>query len=314
MVYLGVKSLFWLGVGLAGVAGGAASEPSDHDDAERWRAAFGTGVQRLAAADLGDRGHRAAPPQQYPAPPPPASPEPAATPPGGPAHEEAEIVTLAESVIATFRAAVEAGAVDFATMGSPEQVVAALATGVRGGGKFADTVFRVPGLDAETRPGVLRRLTVSNGWLALAPAKEVTPPPATDGQPAVAADDGVTFAGGALRIMVPDGFAAGPRDGGDLLLRTEGATIAIHLERTEPGLDAWGAVRLAANRLGEGVNMSGKKVYLVAPDHRHPEYCTIGFGNTLVSMAIDRAPGTPGRSEVRFALPRIIDSLAAAAE
>ena len=263
-----------------------------------WDAAFGSGEVKLKSSTA---------PQQKP----PPAPSPALAPPAQPPTPAAPADDLqgrtdAESLVATFRAAIDAGATDFASMGTPEQVVSALAIGVRGTGRFADTTFRVPGLDADRQQAALRHLRIERGHMVIG-SPDPPPPSKPEAKP-----DGTVFAGGMLRVLVPQGFKAEVQSDGDLRIFGEGIRLNLHHEATAAGLDAWAEVREAADRAGLPVSMAGKKVYVMQPDRLRPEKVVIGFGNTLASIRVESEQGAAASNRLRLALPGIVRSLGAA--
>lgn len=299
----------WLRFGAISLGGIVSLGNAVANDLPSWEAAYTTGVVKIAKATSR--------PTRFLAPPSRPTENLASAKPQSPAstapnrQRETEIVAMAESLIVTCQAAVEAGTGAFASMTSLDQIVAALAKGVQGGGKFSSAVFRVPGLDAERQREVVQRLTISGGRLLLVPPPPL--PEQTSGESSSTRADPLNlFANGRLKVAIPPRFEAEKVDGGDLLLRAEGALLRLHLEKRRDGFDAWGAVRLTADHIGKGVSMSGTKVYLIAPDRRRPEKVTIGFGESLVTIQIEAEPGSKGNRMVRFALPGIIESLAAA--
>jgi len=255
-----------------------------------WDAAFGKGVAKQGATHSDD----------LPSIPPPLSRPPT---PSQSRVEAAQARADAESLVATFNAAVDAGATAFSTMRSTEQVIAALASGVRGGGRYADTTFRVPGLDASRQAAALAQIHIERGRIVVgAPPKPVAVLPKEDPR--------ASFAGGKMKVQVPQGFAPEISEGGDLLLRGDGVHIRLHLEAFARGLDAWREVRGAAERASLPVSMAGKKVYIVEPERRAPKSITVGFANAIVTMTVEGDPGSPGYTQLRFALPGLIGSLA----
>ena len=214
--------------------------------------------------------------------------------------------TDAESLVATFSAALSAGTIAFTPEQETADVVRILAQGVRGSGRFADTLFHVAQLTPPRQAAALSRVIYRNGQLLIANETLSLP----ERQPQTAESHAV-FADGLLKLAVPGNFDAKVTATGDLLLHINQSTLLVHLEKiTPPGHDAWSEIRKISSRKNNNLNLSGKKAYILLPDGRFPKSAFIGFGNVIVTLRIDADPGSPGLTEIRFALPEIIESLA----
>lgn len=279
-------------------------KPKENSASSGWGAAFGKGSRKLPEGQNSEaKPSKVQPPVSQPLAAPASAKDRAAR--AAAAKAEAD----ARSLVATFGAAVEAKTAGFNGMTSVKQAVAALATGVRGGGKLAGAVFQVPGLTPERQSAAIEFLRIDRGMLVFG-----SPPSAGKASAEkVKKDDRVRFAKDRMLLRVPAEFSPQVLDNGDLLLRGDGATINVHLAALERGTDAWSAVRKAADESGLGISMAGGKVYFIDPDRRNPEKVTIGFKNAVVEMRIKGEPGSPGAIQVRFALAALVESLDIAA-
>ncbi len=251
-----------------------------------WAAAFGSGIQQPHTVPAKQGNH------------PPAADKASQT-------NEDQSQTDAESLVATFAAALAAGTIAFTPEQKTADVVKMLAQGVRGRGRFADTLFHVAQLTPSRQATALSRIIYRRGQLSIANDASSLPerkPRATEKL--------VIFADGLLKVAVPRGFDATTTDNGDVLLHINQSTLIVHLEKLiPPGHDAWSEIRTIASEKSSNLNLSGKKAYVLAPNGRLPRSAIIGFGTAIVTMKIDGDPGSPGITKIRFALPRIIESL-----
>ena len=327
-----VSALTALGICSAAVPlSPAAPPPADR----AWSAAFGLGVLQLPAGTHRRPGSRPAPEPartttaalSKPARNPldrSAAPAPAPVPAADEREASAAspLDTAAEQLVATFVAASASG-IHFPPDLPKDIVVAALAAGIAGdGGASTETVFKVPGLDATRQARVLGLLSFEGGKLAMASAapRAPTPPEAPPGDgsrpaptPPAAAVGVETFAEGWLQVSVPRQFAAEPGAAGELVLRSERASLTLKLERYGEDFDPWSAVRQAADGAGLGASMAGKNVYVILPDRRNPERVLAGVGQALVAIEISGgAEGSGDGNLIRLTLPTIVETLALA--
>ena len=303
---------------LAGMASLALPMISEGAEDRFWVAAFGSGVFELPEGTH-NQGSKATArrPRIQPAtaaPTPPSPPPQAASNPVPPKALGAQ--GDAETLVATYQAATEAG-IAFPANLPKEVVVSALSNGIAGGGAFAETSFRVPGLTADRQAAVLDLIEFKGGKLVLAsatvPQTMAMSQKAASAPTAAKADSRTVFAEGWLKVAVPSQFIAEPGASGELILRTEGATLTLKLEQYGDSFDSWLAVRKAADGAGLGANMAGRNVYVTLPDRRQPKRALVGVDKALVSIAIDAGePGSAGSNMVRFALPTIVETLALA--
>lgn len=251
-----------------------------------WAAAFGNGIQQAGTHPEQQDSNR---------------------PSADHAHQSNAIQSQAdaESLVATFAAALAAGTIAFTPEQAAADVVRILAQGVRGSGRFADTLFHVAQLTPPRQAAALSRVIYRKGQLLIANDTLSLPKrkPQTTETHAI-------FADGLLKLAVPGNFDAKTTDTGDLLLRINQSTLLVHLEKiTPPEHDAWGEIRRISSGKNNNLNLSGKKAYILLPDGRFPKSAVIGFENVIVTLRIDADPGSPGLTEIRFALPGIIESL-----
>jgi hypothetical protein len=252
-----------------------------------WGAAFGSGIQQSDTH----------PPQQ--------DSQPSSINNAGQSNE-AQSQTDAQSLLATFSAALAAGTIAFTAEQKTVDVVRMLAQGVRGSGKFVDTLFHVAQLTPSRQAAALSRIIYRRGELVI--ANDALSPPE---QKSRASEKLAIFAGGLLKVAVPRDFDAKTTDNGDVLLHINQSTLIVHLEQiAPPGHDAWSEIRRISSEKNSNLNMSGKKAYILTPDGRFPKSAIVGFGTVIVTLRIDASPGSPGFTKIRFALPRIIESLA----
>lgn len=251
-----------------------------------WAAAFGSGIQQPHTVPAQQGNH-----------------PPSAAPAGQ--TNEIQSQTDAESLVATFTAALAAGTTAFTPEQKAVDVVNMLAHGVRGSGRFAGTLFHVSQLTPSRQAAALPRIIYRRGQLIIA-NDALSPPELNPG----AGEKLTAFADGLLKVAVPRDFGAKTADNGDILLHINQSTLIVHLAKLEPsGLDAWSEIRRIASEKNSNLNLSGKKAYVLAPDGRLPRSAIIGFSTAIVTMKIDGDPGSPGITKIRFALPRIIESL-----
>ena len=254
-----------------------------------WAAAFGSGIQQPGTGPAQQGSH-------------PAS--------AGNANQSNEVQsqTDAECLVATFAAALAAGTIAFTPEQKTADVVKTLAQGVRGRGRFADTLFHVAQLTPSRQATALSRIIYRRGQLSIANDASSLPE-----QKPRATEKLVIFADGLLKVVVPRGFDATTTDNGDVLLHINQSTLIVHLEKQiPPGHDAWSEIRTISSKKNCNLNLSGKKAYILAPDGRFPKSAVIGFDTVIVTLRIDADPGSPGFTQIRFELPRIIESLALA--
>ncbi len=269
-----------------------------------WGAAFGKGTVKQEAGERERERERGA--AQTVAP-------PAVAPPVSRAAA-VQALADAESVVATFDAALASGAEGFERMRSTEEVLAALAEGINGGGRFAEVTFQVPGFDARRQRAAAAYLRVERGRLVVSRTPAVHVRPGLAGQGGEAAEAAATdsrqrFADGALWVEVPEGFSAEPVQGGDLMVRGDGVSVRFHLQAREAGADAVAAVREAAVKAGVTAAIAGSNAYFTLPDRRTPESVVVGFRDTVVQIAVEGEPVTPGHNLLRLRLPALVASL-----
>ncbi|MFP6872246.1 MAG: hypothetical protein VCA55_01955 [Verrucomicrobiales bacterium] len=166
-----------------------------------WAAAFGNGIQQPHTVPAKQGNH------------PPAADKASQT-------NEVQSQTDAESLVATFTAALAAGTTAFTPEQKAADVVKMLAHGVRGSGRFADTLFHVSQLTPSRQATALSRIIYRRGQLII--ANDALSPPELNPE---AGENLTTFADDFLKVAVSRDFGAKTTDNGDILLHINQSTL-----------------------------------------------------------------------------------------